>query len=141
MHRYLTVGTGIAGLFYIVVMPSLAAAQIEDPQERRAWLAMQQISVRATSIWNCFIQDQVEGALRNLPSPRPSETALSQKYKAAREDLAREIDSFVSTYAHKHRSETKHSFTYTVWQVMLHVGKEEARQASAEGCARIVDQP
>lgn len=123
----------------LALLPIPASSQVEDPQMRRAWQSLQHLSARAGTIWNCYVSGQVDGAVRQLRNDRPSAIALSRHYRDARAELAREIESYVDNYVARHPSENKHSYTYSVWQIMLEVGKENAREATNESCAKFME--
>ncbi len=128
-------------LVAFALFPFPTNAEIADPVQRRAWFYLQHLSVEINSIENCIISDAVDAVARNLPSNRPAKAALRRKYVKVADELGREVESYVNAYLHLFPNETKYSYSHDVWRVVARVGAQQAREATASGCMKYVDQP
>lgn len=119
----------------LLMQPLSSQAQIKDPDQRRAWFYLQHLSIEAQSLEGCIALRTVESTAKGLPSEHKSSWA---KYHRLTDELAREVERYVQKYGKLSASESSYSFTHSVWEVVIRVGQEKAREPTKETCDKLL---
>ncbi|MCC8937428.1 hypothetical protein H8A99_13335 [Bradyrhizobium sp. Arg68] len=100
----------------MMVVCSVADAQITDPDQRMRWFNLQRLATEVEDIQHC--------STLNLNDRRYQEAY----YRAATETTAA-IESYLSKFPNEGRGkyETTEAYRYRVWHVAITAGKEKAR--------------